>query len=595
MFKQFCLIFALALAVALPASAHVGGMSVHDAVAGIIERLKDTHSPEELVALDEAKALATLTDEERDVLGSHYITFKVDVPVVVSVVQDARLGDRPFWIHDLGFSKRDYKVELERREFDVWEKEYEAGEVGLGVPSLDGSAEHYFVALRPVNEGDEINVTDIYPARHTVGTVERRAEAYADDDTMITKLPAELEGQVLIRGLDDNTDVGQIVNLFRVTEYPATDFPDHVVLTWSGDPKTTQTVQWRTSTDVTSAVVRYQKKSDFNRFDPREPVEVEGTTEPMEAPTLVNDPVVHRHTVKITGLEPDTTYVYSVGDGSDDRWSELTEFTTAPDRIVPFSFIYMGDAQNGLDRWGTLVHNAFNRRPDAKFYVMAGDLVNRGSERDDWDSFFANAEGVYDRRQLVPALGNHEYHGGNPNMYLSMFALPEDGPLGEKTYTFEYSNALFVVLDSNMPVEDQSEWLDETLGASDATWKFVVYHHPAYSSAPNRMNPQVRSVWGAIFDKHHVDLALQGHDHAYLRTYPMKDGKPVDSPAEGTIYIVSVSGTKYYELGDFDYTEKGLANTSTYQVLDLQISGNRLVYRAYDLEGEEVDEFVIEK
>jgi hypothetical protein len=38
-----------------------------------------------------------------------------------------------------------------------------------------------------------------------------------------------------------------------------------------------------------------------------------------------------------------------------------------------------------------------------------------------------------------------------------------------------------------------------------------------------------------------------------------------------------------------------MTNVSTYQVLDLQISGNRLVYRAYDIDGRIRDEFVIEK
>jgi hypothetical protein len=75
----------------------------------------------------------------------------------------------------------------------------------------------------------------------------------------------------------------------------------------------------------------------------------------------------------------------------------------------------------------------------------------------------------------------------------------------------------------------------------------------------------------------------------------MKGGERAESPAEGTIYIVSVSGTKLYEQGEFDYTEHAFTNISTYQVLDIQISGDRLVYRAYDMEGELRDEFVIEK
>ncbi len=105
----------------------------------------------------------------------------------------------------------------------------------------------------------------------------------------------------------------------------------------------------------------------------------------------------------------------------------------------------------------------------------------------------------------------------------------------------------------------------------------------------------MRQHWTPLFDKYHVDLVLQGHDHAYLRTYPMKDGKRMASPAEGTVYLVSVSGTKMYPQGQFDYTEVGITNVSTYQVLDIQVSGDRLLYRAFDGDGTIRDKFVIEK
>jgi hypothetical protein len=344
--------------------------------------------------------------------------------------------------------------------------------------------------------------------------------------------------------------------------------------------------------------VAWQRKAAFHRFQPAPLVEVSAKTMRLETPHLLNDPVVHRHTATIKGLEPGTTYVYSVGDGTPEGWSELAEFTTAPDGTAPFSFSYMGDAQNGLDRWGTLVRNAFRERPDAAFYIMAGDLVDRGNERDDWDRFFYNAATIYDRRQLVPVIGNHENQGGHPTLYLKQFHLMGNGPAEiekERAYFYEYSNALFVVLDSNLAPADQAPWLERVLKESNATWKFVTCHHPAYSSAPNRDNKAIREHWVPLFDKYHVDLVLQGHDHAYLRTHPMKDHRPVDSAKEGTIYIVSVSGTKMYEQADREYTEFGMTNTATYQVLDIQISGDRLVYRAYDIDGELKDEFVIEK
>ena len=58
---------------------------------------------------------------------------------------------------------------------------------------------------------------------------------------------------------------------------------------------------------------------------------------------------------------------------------------------------------------------------------------------------------------------------------------------------------------------------------------------------------------------------------------------------------MSVSGTKMYDQGDFDYTEFGMTNTSTYQVLDIRIDGDKLTYKAYDLNGDLRDEFVVEK
>ena len=183
-------------------------------------------------------------------------------------------------------------------------------------------------------------------------------------------------------------------------------------------------------------------------------------------------------------------------------------------------------------------------------------------------------------------------------MYLELMNLLENGPDDvekERAYSFEYSNALFVILDTNISPSLQTAWLDRTLAESKATWKFAVYHHPAYSSAPARDNADVRNQWGAIFDKYHIDVALQGHDHAYLRTFPMKGGKRVASTKEGTVYVVSVSGTKMYKQDKRDYTEFGMTNTPTFQVLDLMIDGNRLVYKAYDIDGKLRDEFTIEK
>jgi len=52
---------------------------------------------------------------------------------------------------------------------------------------------------------------------------------------------------------------------------------------------------------------------------------------------------------------------------------------------------------------------------------------------------------------------------------------------------------------------------------------------------------------------------------------------------------------KMYELGEHEYTEVGMANVPTYQVLDIDAETHTLTYRAYDVDGVVRDEFVIDK
>lgn len=62
----------------------------------------------------------------------------------------------------------------------------------------------------------------------------------------------------------------------------------------------------------------------------------------------------------------------------------------------------------------------------------------------------------------------------------------------------------------------------------------MVYHDPAYSSGGNRDNRKLRETWTPLFDKHHVDLALQGHDHAYRLVYRAYD---IDSKLRDELVI----------------------------------------------------------
>lgn len=79
---------------------------------------------------------------------------------------------------------------------------------------------------------------------------------------------------------------------------------DRIILTWTADPATTQTVTWIMPGNL-PAHVQYIEAEKFNGdFGIAKQVDVEG------APF---DSVHYRYTVTLTGLSTDTQYVYRVG------------------------------------------------------------------------------------------------------------------------------------------------------------------------------------------------------------------------------------------------------------------------------------------
>ena len=98
--------------------------------------------------------------------------------------------------------------------------------------------------------------------------------------------------------------------------------------------------------------------------------------------------------------------------------------------------------------------------------------------------------------------------------------------------------------------------------------------------------PALREHWVPVFDKHHVDLVLQGHDHAYQRTYPLRGHRRASGPDEGTIYVIAVSGDKYVDQAHRETTSRsGLTGVSTYQTIEIDPRAERLTYRAWTEDG----------
>jgi hypothetical protein len=84
----------------------------------------------------------------------------------------------------------------------------------------------------------------------------------------------------------------------------------------------------------------------------------------------------------------------------------------------------------------------------------------------------------------------------------------------------------------------QTDWLRETLLQRKAVpHKFISYHVPAYPSVRSfneKISPSIRRYWVPLFEKFGIVAAFEHHDHAYKRTYPLKNHK-IDPT--GVIYL----------------------------------------------------------
>ena len=411
------------------------------------------------------------------------------------------------------------------------------------------------------------------------------------DELVLLEVPEPLIGGKLLTTIRGRAREAHLINAFRETKFPSSEKPDQIMLTWSKDSRTTQSIQWRTNSDISKGVVRYWKAgSNGNDFK-----EISADLDVIEDRLLQNDRYINRYTADIENLEQGTTYNYKVGDPETDNWSAAAEFKTAPDSSAPFSFIYFGDTHKS-PHWGKLINKAYSRFPDAAFYSIGGDLVSTGLHRDDWDQFFEYSSDVIKNRPLMSTLGNHDDQNGlGAWMYTELFDLPMNGPADlpkEYLYSFEYSDALFIMLAATLPIREQTAWLEDQLKNSNAKWKFAMFHFPPYSYEEDY--PVIRKEWGDLFDKYHVDMVFSGHVHYYMRSKPMYAQKPAKSPSDGTIYVISIAvPNRDRPMTEEDFVEVRFAGEYLYQKID--INEDELTFNAYNIEGEVLDSFKINK
>ncbi|MEW6236138.1 MAG: metallophosphoesterase family protein [Candidatus Omnitrophota bacterium] len=247
--------------------------------------------------------------------------------------------------------------------------------------------------------------------------------------------------------------------------------------------------------------------------------------------------------IALTGLKPETNYFYRTISTTEDGQkleSELYSFKTAVKEDSAYAFAVFSDSQTNPEVWGKIAELAWRERPN--FAVHAGDIVGTGGNKSQWVDHFLKPGHVFmSRIPIFAILGNHENDDANYYRYIS-------NPKPEYYYSFQYGNAQFFLLDSCRDAAPGGEiyrWLDSALASSKSRWKFVVHHHPPYSSDENDYGDaykekslladrHVQSLI-SLYEKHNVDMVFFGHIHDYERTWPLRQNRI--NHQNGVIYI----------------------------------------------------------
>ncbi|MBI1841975.1 MAG: metallophosphoesterase [Verrucomicrobia bacterium] len=298
--------------------------------------------------------------------------------------------------------------------------------------------------------------------------------------------------------------------------------------------------------------------------------------------TLQIDDTHFVHQGTLTGLSPETRYVYRVisGESSTPPYS----FSTAPKAESPFAVAWWGDNHDGTTTLRTHVSNILSHAPN--MICVAGDMVNSGSSASEWNDYWFKPLEHMNAAQTTPVLFARGNHDGEHALAYAYSVLPGNGAW----YSFSYGNSWFLFLDTeadSSAVPEQFAWLKKELQrpeARAAAFRIVCFHRPPWTDFWNgggyTGETWVRDLWTPLLAQSDVDIVVSGHTHAYCR-----------GATNGVTYVVSGGG------GGVVDTER-VATWPMFQSeytdthFDLmEVDGARLDWRAFSVNNQLIDQF----
>ncbi len=240
------------------------------------------------------------------------------------------------------------------------------------------------------------------------------------------------------------------------------------------------------------------------------------------------------HTVKLTNLTPSTIYYYKAK--TDSFESDIYTFKTPPvkgENSSHIRFFVIGDNRTDPDKFTEVLDSmrstAVKRygediEEEINLILDVGDIVTNGSILSQYKTeFFEPLANWSANVPVMVSIGNHEGEADNYYQYMKY----EDigGPEGEKYYSFTIGRVLFIGINSNVSLRNDTQiaWLDTILtraqNDSSIDWIFAYNHHPGHSEIwPDGNTQYVQDRVIPTLNKYSkADFLFYGHSHNYER------------------------------------------------------------------------------
>lgn len=340
------------------------------------------------------------------------------------------------------------------------------------------------------------------------------------------------------------------------------------------------------------------------------------STPPPEVGFGFDEPPTNMHEVHVCGLEPGRTYYYQVGGGSPETWSAVQSFTTVPTSGA-VTIGVLGDSRDYVDVWQL----AQRRMRDfaVNIQINTGDLIAIGTQQSLYDRWLdaiwkdpgdPNRFVTLGQQMMVMVAGNHENDAAR---FYGAFAIPGSGKWAESFASFDVGGLHIAMFDDQgpalIPDGEQAKatfaWLEEDLAKADANrakvpFVLVVHHRGLYTTSNRADDPEIldlRRRLAPVYDKNRVDVVLNGHDHVYERSKPIRAGSDVRgapevvanaAAGEARVYVINAgAGAPAYSVKDAPFIEKAVKYGSgtpyggCYGVI--KVEGRKLTFDSYGL------------